>query len=154
MQFVIRAPREFWLGVLYLVFGGAGGFFALHYPLGTAARMGPGYLPLLICGLLILFGAISLVRAVKLTGDPVGGIAWRPLICILLAVLLFAILAERAGLVISILVVALVSAAGSEKFRLDWKALALLLGFVTFCVAVFVKGLGVPLPVLGTWFGG
>jgi len=62
--------------------------------------------------------------------------------------------AERAGLVISILVVALVSAAGSEKFRLDWKALALLLGFVAFCVAVFVKGLGVPLPVLGTWFGG
>jgi hypothetical protein len=154
MQIVIRAPREFWLGILYLVFGGAGAWFALKYPLGTAARMGPGYLPMLISGLLLLFGAISITRALRVKGEAIGGIAYRPMICVLLGVFSFAVLAERAGLIISIIVLALIAAAGSEKFRFEWKAAVGLAGFILFCVLVFVEGLGVPLPLLGTWFGG
>ena len=47
----------------------------------------------------------------------------------------------------------IVSAAASTRFR--WgAALALAAGLTLFCAAVFVKGLGVPIPVVGRWFGG
>ena len=149
----IRAPKEFWLGVLYLAFGAGGMWYALDYPLGTADRMGPGYLPCMISGLLLVFGAISLFRAVRLNGEAVGAIAWRPLICVLAGVLAFAILSERAGLIIAILALVLTSAAASTEFRFEWRAALGLLGFIAFCSLVFVTGLGVPLPLLGTWFG-
>ena len=48
----------------------------------------------------------------------------------------------------------LISAAASIHFKFDWKALGALVVLVVFCALVFVKGLGVPMPLLGTWFGG
>ena len=47
-----------------------------------------------------------------------------------------------------------VSALASRNSRLDVTSVAALVGLVAFCVVVFVKGLGVPMPLLGTWFGG
>ena len=43
------------------------------------------------------------------------------------------------------------SAAASEHFKFDWKATAGLVALVVFCALVFVKGLGVPMPLVGTW---
>ena len=47
-----------------------------------------------------------------------------------------------------------VSALASRYSRLDVTSVAALVGLVAFCVLVFVKGLGVPMPLIGTWFGG
>jgi hypothetical protein len=47
----------------------------------------------------------------------------------------------------------LMSAAASSKFRFEWTATAGLIGLIVFCSVVFVKGLGVPMPLLGSWFG-
>ena len=55
---------------------------------------------------------------------------------------------------IALLVLVLMCASASEKFSFDTKAIAGLVGLVAFCVLVFVKGLGVPMPLLGSWFGG
>lgn len=153
MQLAIRAPKEFWLGIVYLTFGTVGLWFGLDYPLGTADRMGPGYLPSLVAALLLVFGAISLTRAVRLEGERVGAIALRPVLCVLGGVFAFAVLAERAGLIVSIFVLVLMSAAASRAFRLSWMPVAGLVAFVAFCCLVFVKALGVPLPLLGSWFG-
>ncbi|GGE49277.1 hypothetical protein GCM10007276_28010 [Agaricicola taiwanensis] len=154
MSPTIRAPKEFWMGLLYLALGGAGILIAQHYPFGTASRMGPGYLPSLVCGLLMLFGVISLVRAVRLTGEPIGEIAFKPLFLVLLSVFAFAALSLRAGLVIAIIALVLISAAGSRYFTFSWKAMAGMLVLVAFCSLIFVRGLGVPLPLIGTWFTG
>lgn len=153
MPFAIRAPKEFWLGIVYLSFGVVGLWFGLDYPLGTTDRMGPGYLPCLVAVLLLIFGVVSLSRAVRLEGEVVGAIAFRPLLCVLGGVFAFAVLAERAGLIISILVLVLISAAGSQAFRLGWKPVVGLFAFVALCCFVFVKALGVPLPLVGCWFG-
>jgi len=153
MHAAIRAPKEFWLGVIYLTFGAVGLWFGLDYPLGTADRMGPGYLPCLVSALLIVFGVVSLMRAVRLEGDEIGAIAFRPLLCVLGGVFAFAVLVERAGLVLSIFILVLTSAAGSRAFRFEWPAALSLIAFVVFCCLVFVKALGVPLPLLGSWFG-
>ncbi|WP_457093776.1 tripartite tricarboxylate transporter TctB family protein [Microvirga sp. P5_D2] len=152
MQRKLLAPKELWLGVIYFAFGALGLWFSLEYPMGTAARMGPGYLPALISGLLLLFGAISFTRAVRLHGEPISKITLRPLICILGGVLLFAYLVERAGLVVALLALILTGAAASHEFRFQWSATFGLIGFIAFCALVFVKGLGVPMPLIGTWF--
>ena len=153
MRLAIRAPREFWLGLVYLAFGGFGLWFAQDYPMGTAGRMGPGYMPSAVCLLLILFAVISFVRSVQFTGEPVGTLALKPLLLVLAGVVAFAVLAEPLGLIGAILALVLLSAAGSSEFRLQWMPMLGLAGLIAFCSLVFVRGLGVPLPLIGTWFG-
>lgn len=154
MQTAIRAPKEFWLGILYVCLGAAGFWFAMDFPMGTAMRMGPGYMPRLVAGMLVLFGIASVVRSLRSPGEAVGGLAYRPILCVLGGVVAFAILVVPLGLVAGLLALLLLSAAGSRDNRLDWTAVAIISGLIVFCAAVFVKGLGVPLPLLGTWFGG
>lgn len=153
MRHTIRAPREFWLGAVYCLFGAVGLWYASEYPMGTAARMGPGYLPAGVSGLLLIFGAISFIRSARLKGEPIGRVMPRPLICVLGGVLLFAFLLERAGIVVALLALILTGAAGSREFRFRWSATLGLIGFITFCALVFVKALGIPMPMLGSWFG-
>jgi hypothetical protein len=153
MRLAIRAPREFWLGLVYLTFGAGGLWFAQDYPMGTAGRMGPGYMPTAVCLLLILFAVISFARSVQLTGEPVGALALKPLLLVLAGVIAFALLAEPLGLIGAIIALVMLSAAGSPEFRLHWAPMLGLVGLIVFCGAVFVWGLGVPLPLLGTWFG-
>jgi hypothetical protein len=154
MSPIIRAPKELWMGVLYLILGIAGLLIAQRYPIGTASRMGPGYLPSVICGLLVLFGVISLVRAVRLDGEPIGDLALKPLFLVLASVFAFAFLSLSAGLIIAIVALVMLSASASSYFAFSWKATTGLVLLVTFCSLVFVRGLGVPLPLIGTWFVG
>ena len=70
------------------------------------------------------------------------------------ATALFGFLLTTAGLIIALIALSLVSAAASHYFKFDWKAIGALIVLVVFCALVFAKGLGVPMPLLGTWFGG
>jgi hypothetical protein len=149
----IRSPKDFWIGVVYLVVGGIGIAIGRDYSFGTAGRMGPGYFPVVVSWLLVLFAAISIARSLRLEGEPLGVIAWKPMALIVGSILAFGFLITTAGLVIAMVVMVLMSAAASEKFALDWKASAGLAALVAFCSLVFVRGLGVPMPLLGSWFG-
>lgn len=150
----IRSPKDFWTGVVYVAFGGAAFWIAREYGLGTASRMGPGYFPMVLSSLLMLFGVIAIVRSLIVPGEAIGKWAIKAGVLILGATVLFGFLLPRAGLVIALLVLVLMCASASEKFSFDMKAIAGLVGLVAFCVLVFVKGLGVPMPLLGSWFGG
>ena len=153
MATLIRNPKDFWTGVLYVAFGGAAFWLAREYGMGTASRMGPGYFPTVLSALLMLFGVISLGRSFIVPGEAIGKLALKSAALIVVATVLFGFLLPRAGLVIALLVLVLVSASASEKFRFDWRAVAGLVLLVAFCALVFVKGLGVPMPLLGSWFG-
>ena len=59
----VRGPKDFWTGIAYLSIGGLGISYGRDYSLGSAGRMGPGYFPLVISCLLILFGLIAIVRS-------------------------------------------------------------------------------------------
>jgi hypothetical protein len=102
--------------------------------------------------LLLLIGVASLIRSFLVKGDPIGAIAWKGLFLVTLATVAFGILLRPAGLVAALVALILVSAAASVKFRIDWRALALMCGLILFCALVFAKGLGLPVPLLGTWF--
>jgi hypothetical protein len=153
MPTLIRNPKDFWTGVMYVAFGAAAFWIARAYGMGSASRMGAGYFPTVLSALLVLFGIISLGRSFVVPGEPIGKFAWKAAVLVIGATLLFGFLLPRAGFIVALLVLLLVSASASEKFRFEWKAVAGLVALVVFCALVFVKGLGVPMPLVGSWFG-
>jgi hypothetical protein len=150
---VIRAPKDFGTGLLFLAIGLAEVAIASHYPLGSAQRMGPGYFPMALGGLLAGLGFACLARSFVRDGEPISGVAWKPLVSVTLAIVAFGLLVRGAGLVVALLVLVLGSASASRYFT--WRAgLALAAGLIVFSVLVFVRALGLPMPVLGSWLGG
>ena len=151
MRALIKAPKDFWAGVVYVGIGLSALWLGQNYPIGTASRMGSGYFPLVLSILLIFFGALSLLRSFRTDGEPIDAIALRPLVLVLGACTLFALLLPRMGVIVALLVMALVSASASAKFRFEIKAAACLVLLIASCVLVFVKFLGIPMPLLGEW---
>jgi hypothetical protein len=152
MATLIRSPKDFWAGLLYAGFGAAAVLIARDYGMGSSSRMGPAYFPTVLGGLLLLIGIASLIRSFFARGEPIGAIAWKGMFLVTLATVLFGVLLRPAGLVPALATLILVSAAASIKFRFDWRALTLMGGLIVFCALVFVKGLGIPVPLLGPWF--
>jgi uncharacterized membrane protein YhhN len=113
--------------------------------------MGPGYFPLVLAGVLVLLGLVSLARSFLAAGEPVGAIAWKPMVLVVTGCVLFGALLNPPGLPIALLALLLVSAAASREFRFDWRAIAGLVAFIGSCAAIFVKGLGLPMPLVGGW---
>jgi hypothetical protein len=150
----IKNPKDFWTGLLYVAFGAITLWIARDYPIGSAGRMGPGYFPTALSALLIVLGIYIFIKGLTREGAPLGRFAWRGVFLVIAATVAFGYLLERAGLVIALLVLIVGSAMASVKFRLEWRASILALGLVVFCIVVFVKGLGVAMPLLGTWMGG
>jgi hypothetical protein len=150
---MIRSTKDFWTGLIYIFFGLTAVLIARDYGMGTALRMGPGYFPTVLGALLTLIGIISLVRSFIEPGSPIGGFAVKGLLLVVGSTLVFGLIIREAGLVIALPVFVIISAYASVHFR--WgPSLALAAGLTLFCVLVFLKGLGVPLPILGSWFGG
>ncbi len=154
MARLIRSPKDFWAGLLYAGFGAAAVLIARDYGMGSGARMGPAYFPTVLGSLLFLIGVASIVRSFVVHGEPVGAIAWRGLVLVTAGTVLFGVLLRPAGMIAAIAALVLVSAAASARFRLEWRALALMALLIAFCALVFVKGLGMNVPVVGPWLGG
>jgi putative tricarboxylic transport membrane protein len=149
----MKNPRDFWTGVIYVAVGAAAVVIARDYGLGTAFRMGPAYFPTVLGGVLVLIGILSLGRAALRSGEPLPPARIKGVLAVTIATLGFGALLRGAGLVVALPVLVVVSAAASARFR--WgPGLALAAGLTLFCAAVFLKGLGVPIPLRGPWLGG
>lgn len=120
--------------------------------MGSAGRMGPGYFPTVLGALLGLVGLIGIGRSFFHDGEAIEKFAVKELILILTAVLLFGFLVRGAGLVVAVIVLIMLSAFASAKFRLR-HAVLLAVGLAVFGVAVFVKLLGLPILAFGPWLG-
>jgi hypothetical protein len=140
----IRLSTDLLSGVLFLALGAFAMIYGSRYPLGTAARMGPGYYPLLASSGLVLLGVVLVVRSFVTTAAEVGVINLRPLILILAGTLAFGLLIDRAGLIIAGLVLVFAARLADRDFRpLEVAILAVCL--VAFALAIFRYGLGMPL---------
>ena len=142
----IRAPKDFWSGVMFCGFAVAGILAARGYSLGSAGKMGPGYFPLLLGGLLGALGAILIGRSVVLDGEPLPRFHVLPLAIIAIAVCLFGTLVEPFGLIVALAVLTVLSARAGPQFRL-METVALTVALIVFSVGVFVYALGLPLNV-------
>jgi hypothetical protein len=148
----IRNVKDFWTGIIYIAFGAAALIIARDYGMGTALRMGPAYFPAILSVLLIIIGVISLVRSFIKPGSPFGKFAFKGLLMVVASTGVFGLTVRGAGLIIALPLLVIISAYASGKF--SWRySIALAAGLTVFCILIFVKGLGIPLPILGSWFG-
>jgi hypothetical protein len=147
---MVRSEKDLWAGLLYLGFGLSAVVIARDYGMGTALKMGPGYFPTVLGALLVLIGILAVIRSFVVRDAPIGAFAIKGLVLIVGSVLVFGLLVRGAGLAVALPVLVVMSAFASIHFR--WKpAILLAAGLTVFCVLVFLKGLGVPLPVVGSW---
>lgn len=152
MPTFIHNPKEFWSGVMFLFFGLAAVVIGQDYEMGSAGRMGPGYFPSVLGTLLGVIGLISVIRSFFSKGEGLGRFAVKEAFLVLFGVFLFGMLVRGAGIIIAILLLVVVSSYASIKFR--WtSAILMAIGSTIFCVLVFVVGLGLPMPIIGSWFG-
>ena len=149
---IARNPKDFWTGLIYLFVGCGALIISRDYDMGTALKMGPAYFPTILSVLLMGIGIISVLRSFLKSGSPIGVVAWKGLVLIVVSTILFGMIVRGAGLLLALPLLVIVSASASARF--SWKySLAEAAVITVFCIVVFLKGLGVPLPILGSWFG-
>ena len=125
---LIKSEKDFFSGLMFTIVGGAFAFGATTYNIGTGARMGPGYFPLLLGIVLAILGMIITAQAMisgRPGGDKIGAFAWRPLCFIIGANLLFGVLlgglpsigVPAMGLIVAIYGLTLVASLAGERFN-------------------------------------
>ncbi|WP_170149428.1 tripartite tricarboxylate transporter TctB family protein [Rhodoplanes roseus] len=146
----IRLSTDFVTGLIFVSLGLFAIAYGWNYPLGTPSRIGPGYYPLLVSSGLVLLGAILIGRSLFVPGNPIEGMALRPLLFVLAGTFLFGLLVEKAGFVISGVLVVVFARLADHDFRpVEVGLLAAVL--VTFIGALFWLGLSLPLRPFPQW---
>jgi hypothetical protein len=140
--------QDVWAGGLLAAFGIAALAFGADLPMGTARRMGPGYMPYGLAWLLILCGVAVALRGVVGSAATVGRMRLRPFIGVLGGGLAFALLIDRGGILLASAGAILGAAAADRTSR--WGEVAVLAALsMGFCAIVFVRLLGLNIPL---WF--
>jgi len=147
MKLELRSNKDFWAGMMFTGTGSAAMIAARNYPFGTTLRMGPGYFPMVLGGLLVLFGVYVLVRGLHTSEKIRGSWSHRALIGLPLSMVLFGLLIERLGFIPALVTLVFLSAASGREFKVvEVLLVAALLTVIS--VAVFIWGLGLPYPLI------
>ena len=145
----IKSQRDFWSGLLFLLVGLAFAWGATEYSFGSSAKPGPGYFPFGLGVLLALLGGLVLFKAVTIEspdGDPIGAIAWRPLLVIVGAIALFGLALPTLGLVVTLPLLIFMSSLAGDEFH--WKdSLISAVVLTAGSWVIFVWGLKLTIPV-------
>ena len=145
----IKSQKDFVSGLALIAVGAAFAIGATNYSFGVAVRPGPGYFPFGLGIILALLGVVVLVGALtqeRKGGDPIGKIPWRPLLCVVGAIVFFGFFLPRLGFVISFPIMIVLTAAGSNEFT--WKDALLNATILTvMSYAIFIYGLQLTIPL-------
>lgn len=153
----IKSQPDFFSGLMFIVVGVAFAWGATNYNVGEAARMGPGYFPLVLGVLMAIVGVVvsfkSLVIDTK-TDNKIGEWAWRPLFYVITANVVFGVLLAGLrtfdfpafGLIVAIYALTFIA----SMAQADWKFKPTLLLATALAVGsylVFVLALALQFPV-------
>ena len=145
----IKSQRDFYAGLLLILVGAAFAIGATNYSFGSAVRPGPGYFPFGLGIILAILGGIVFFTSFNrhcTDGDPIGNIPWRPLLCIVFAIIFFGAAVTRVGFVISFPLAIVLTSYASTEFT--WKGAilnALVLTVASYMI--FIWGLQLTIPV-------
>jgi len=142
----VRHQKDFVAGLMFIAIGIAAIVISSNYPLGTAARMGPGYFPRVLGILLIVLGAILSLRALRFDGPRLPAWPWRPTAVVLGSVVLFGSIVQTIGVAFSTVILIAVASSASREFR-PKEALISGVFLSALAVGVFVIGLKLQLPI-------
>jgi hypothetical protein len=148
-----RAGTDILAGLIFVAFGLAFALASLRYELGTPLRMGPGYFPLVLGGILVLLGLLIVGKGFVAGSDGegrLGGVPWRALLLIVVALLFFGLTVRGLGLVPATAVTALLTALASYRTGI-LTAVAIAAGLTLLCVLIFLLALQLRLPMFGPW---
>lgn len=138
-------------GLLFMAIAAFFAWQSLGLEMGTSTRMGPGYFPIVLSGLLFLLGAIILVKAFGRADDePFGRIAWRGILFILPAPIFFGLTVRGLGFVPALFITTLIASQASVRMR-PLAALILAVAVTILSTLIFSYGLGLPFRRLGPW---
>jgi uncharacterized membrane protein len=137
-------------GALFVGFGLFFGLQSLGLEIGTPRRMGPGFFPIVLAGILVLLGLIVMAMALRRPGENPGEVAWRGLMFILPAPIFFGFTVRGLGFVPALFVTTLIAGLASRRLGL-LATLALAAAVTVFSTLVFSYALGLPFRLFGPW---
>ena len=140
---MIRAPKDFASGLIFIAVGVSAVAIARSYPMGSALKMGPAYFPTVLGWVLYVFGAFLLLRGIARGRGAAVTWGWRPLALVTLAIVLFGFSISRFGLVPALVVMFFVCAAAGREYRFR-EVVVLTAVLCAFAVGVFVYALKLP----------
>jgi len=147
----VKSPQDFLSGLFYLVVGSVAVGIAPGYGVGTTARMGAGFFPLVLGILLMGIGIAAIMRGILRRGEPIDAVPWRALIMIIASALLFAATVNGLGFIIAATLSIFTSAFAARDFPWRLPFVLILLSVVAATAVLFITLLAVPLPLLGSW---
>ena len=151
----VLARKDVLSGLMFAGVALFGLWLSRDYPIGTALRMGTGYVPRLLCWILLGLGVIVLVQGLRQGQDPHALSsrdisAWRPVVFVTASLVIFGLSIERLGLVISILLLIGVGAVAARTLK-PIETLVAALVLIVLSWAIFILGLGLTIPVWPEW---
>ncbi len=147
------ARKDLAAGAVFVGFGLAFAVTASTYEVGSGLRMGPGYFPLVLGGLLVLLGVLIAAKAfVSPETGELGPVPWRAAGLLVAAILFFGFAIRGFGVAPTLFVSVLLAALAGPKMRL-MPALVIATTLTLLSVAIFIYALQLPLQLLGPWVG-
>ena len=125
----------------------------MSLPMGSAVSMGPGYFPTVLSGLLVVLGIAIVIRGSEAEDAILERVPWRAVLMLSLAVILFAVLLRSLGLFLTVFLTAFIGCLASREATV-LKAAMLGVGLAVLCALIFSFGIGLPIPLFGSWLGG
>jgi hypothetical protein len=151
-KFALNISKDLLAGLAFIGFGLVFGYASLSYEIGTALRMGPGYFPLVLAGIIGFLGVVILIQSFSSGADeiPIGHVPWRGAALIIGALVFFGLTVRGLGLAPALFVTAFMSALASRQT--GFGAALLIAAFLTaISMIIFVWALGLPLRTFGPW---
>jgi hypothetical protein len=139
-------------GLLFIVFGLTALYFGRHLAMGTAVRMGPGFVPHMLAFIMIGLGLIISVVALVTNNTEVTEMPrWKPITLVTIGIFVFAALFERTGMFPALVALILIASAGGEEFKLT-EVLGNIVVLTILCILVFKVGLSMNISIInGVW---
>jgi hypothetical protein len=143
-----RNPQDLAAGLFLILVATLALVFSANLQTGRLVDMGSGYVPRTLAWILGGLGVIVAARGFLTDPPPdtppLSEVAWRPLLALTLSILVFAVLLERVGLAICVVVTVLVAGLAAPGKRL-LQSLAVGLALAALSVVLFIIGLGLPI---------
>jgi len=149
----ILARKNVLAGQMFIAIAALGLWVSRDYPIGTALRMSTGYVPRLLCWVLMGLGVAILVQGLREKDAPPERTSWRqlmPIVVVTTSLVAFAFAIEQLGLVLSILLLVGIGAIAARDIRI-WETLVAALVLVGLSWVIFILGLGLTIPVWPVW---
>jgi hypothetical protein len=144
----IKNQKDFWAGIMFLIFGAFFAILGVQYKIGTAAKMGPGYFPTFLGMIVISLGVVISLSSLSATetDHKAAKFGWPSLFFILGSVVLFGLTLRPLGLILSLFILIATSSYASKKF--SWKSMLVNSAvLILMCLGIFVWSLQLQIPL-------